>query len=91
VRRVLPFAFVLLASAGCKKTLHWKLIEDDIADRLATTLPKGVTLTKATCPETEVKVHLTFRCRVEVSTGEKGDVEVELLDLQGTHSMRLVN
>jgi hypothetical protein len=91
MRRALPIVLALLAQAGCKRTLHWKIFEDEITESIAPKLPAGVKLTEATCPETEVVVGQKIRCHIALSDGEQGLVEIELLTLQLDHTMRLVD
>jgi hypothetical protein len=91
MRRALPIVLALLAQAGCKKTLHWKIFEDELAEAITPKLPAGITLTETTCPETEVKVGVKFRCHLAFSDGERTEVEIELLDLQLGHSVRPVD
>ena len=87
MQRALVAVVLLLAAAGCKKTLHWKIFEDEIPIDLAPQLPNGITFAKVDCPETEVKVGVVIRCRVVLSDHWRGDVETTLLDLAGKHTM----
>ena len=91
MRIALAFA-ALLASivvlGGCKKTLHWKAIEDDLHTRIAENVP-GAGAIDVTCPETGVEKGLAFRCHVTTSQ-EDFEVEVTLRDLAGSYSMEPV-
>jgi hypothetical protein len=80
---------VVLGAAGCKRTLHWKLIEDDLVSRISAKAPPGTTIT-ATCPETPVAKGLTFRCHVAASDHSEGDIEITLLDTSGGYEMKAV-
>ncbi|HTJ47471.1 MAG TPA: DUF4333 domain-containing protein [Kofleriaceae bacterium] len=88
MRIALVFA-ALLALVGCKKTLHWKAIEQDLHGRLAANVPAGITFDVA-CPETGVEKGLTFRCHVHASDDSAIDIEVKLLDTAGSYSMEPV-
>ncbi len=77
-------AALALAALGCKNTLHWRAIEDDIGGRLAA---KGVRAEAVECPETEVLAHLRFDCKARFADGSAFTVHVELLDLGGSYRM----
>jgi hypothetical protein len=82
VKRAIPIVFLLLASAGCKRTLHWKAIEDQLVASMSEKA-SGYTFT-VECPETAVEAGLKFRCHATASDGSKGDIEVELKDTAGS-------
>ena len=75
---------VVLAAAGCKNTLHWAAIEDDIQARLKA---HDVVADAVTCPETEVVAHLRFDCQASFRDGSALTVHVELLDQIGSYQM----
>ena len=74
-------ALVLVGAAGCKKTLHWKAIEDELAARIAEHVPPGE-LIGVTCPETRVATGYTFRCHARYKSGGE-DIRITLIDLAG--------
>jgi hypothetical protein len=73
---------VLLGAAGCKKTLHWKAIEDELA---------AGTHLDATCPETPVHAGLVFRCQLSSHGQVQHEVEIKLLDTAGHIASREVH
>ncbi len=83
MRRAVPIVFLVLAFAGCKRTLHWKAIEDQLADSLRQHAPASVAIS-VSCPETEVEAGLKFVCHASASDGSSLDLEVELKDTAGS-------
>jgi hypothetical protein len=82
-------ALLLLAAAttttpGCKKTLHWRVIEDELQLKLG----RDAAIDAASCDESEVKKGERFACHLAFHDGGASDVHVELVDQQG--SWRLV-
>ena len=73
----------LLALAGCKKTLHWKVFEDGLRAEFR--------VDKATCPETPVEPGLVFRCQLSDRGREMGEVEIKLVDTTGRIEYRSVD
>ena len=72
---------LLCAAAGCKKTLHWKIVEDQLlAERHL----------DAICPETPVEAGLVFRCQLSAHGAQVGEVEIRIDDTEGHMSMREV-
>ncbi|MCE9577314.1 MAG: hypothetical protein K8W52_29465 [Deltaproteobacteria bacterium] len=76
-------ALVAVSALGCKNTLHWHNIEDDIGARL---VAKGVHPDSVICPETEVLAHLRFDCVASFSD-TTFTVHVELLDQLGSYQL----
>lgn len=81
MRRAIPIV-VLLALASCKRTLHWKAIEDRLVESMSAKAPAYHFTVE--CPETAVEAGLTFRCHATASDGSKGDIEVVLEDTAGS-------
>jgi hypothetical protein len=77
-------AVVAVAALGCKSTLHWRAIEDDIQARIEA---KGFHPRAVTCPETEVVAHLKFDCVAAFTDDTTFPIHVELLDLVGSYQM----
>jgi len=69
-----------LGAAGCKKTLHWRVIEDQLVQKL-----DGIT--GATCDEAEARPGVTFRCTLAVADGGEGTVHIAMLDGHGSWRM----
>ena len=82
MRRLAVAAALALACAGCKKTLHWKIIEDGLAGAISAKAGMAATVT---CPETEVRAHLRFDCAVRLANGEHANAQIELLDQAGSY------
>ena len=81
--RLLAAALVAVIALGCKNTLHWRAIENDIRGRLAAQHRHA----EVTCPETEVRAHLKFDCQAVFDDAPSLDVHVELLDQVGSYQM----
>jgi len=76
---VLLFAALACASGGCKRTLHWRAIEDDLMVRLGHTTP----LRSVECGESEVAVGARFDCLITAVDGDATTVTIELTDQVG--------
>jgi len=84
-RRLVVAALLVTCAAGCKKTLHWKAIEDTLTAKIGEHYAvKGVT-----CPETEVRVNLQFDCVLHLTDGDDAPIHVELMDLAGSYRWQL--
>jgi hypothetical protein len=70
-----------LGAAGCKKTLHWKVVEDQLVQKLDD-------VKTATCDEAEARPGVTFRCQLVVADGGEGTVHVAMLDGRGSWQMK---
>lgn len=82
--RGLTIAAILLAGAGCKKTLHFRIVEDELHAKLGEAAP----MASATCDESEVRPGATFPCHLVFKDGGATDVHVELVDTLGSWRMR---
>lgn len=82
--RGLVIAAIVLAGAGCKKTLHFRVVEDELHAKLGADAP----MSGADCDETEVHEGATFACHLTFKDGGKTDVHVTLQDTLGSWSMR---
>jgi coenzyme F420-reducing hydrogenase beta subunit len=79
-RLAVATALIVACAAGCKKTLHWKNIEDDIAAKVAA---KVAPVASVTCPETRVEDGLTFDCVVHFVSGGERQAHVQLVGQAG--------
>ena len=79
-RLAVATALIVACAAGCKKTLHWKVIEDRIAEKVGA---KVAPVASVACPETPVEDGLTFDCVVHFKDGGEQAAHVQLIGQGG--------
>jgi hypothetical protein len=79
MRRWALLAVAVGLAAGCKKTLHWRIVEG----RLAAMFGHAIAVADIACDESEVRAGTRFACHVHSQDGATTDVHVELTDQVG--------
>lgn len=74
---------LLLGAAGCKKTLHFRVVEDELMLKLG----QEAKIERVTCAESEVQAGDRFACHLVYKDGGTGDLHVELVDQLGSWKM----
>ena len=74
--RIALACLLVVAAAGCKRTLPWKTLEDGFRSEYH--------VDRVSCPETEVEPGLVFRCELSEHGTPRGSVEIQLVDRAGT-------
>jgi hypothetical protein len=70
-------------AAGCKKTLHWKTIEDEVQRKLG----QEASITSVACDESAPIKGARFPCVMTFADGGTADLHVELIDDIGSWRM----
>ncbi len=83
MRRLIVATALVLGAAGCKKTLHFRVVEDEILLKLG----QDAKIERVTCAESEVETGDRFACHLAYKDGGGDDVHVELVDQAGSWKM----